>query len=185
MMKRISILLLAAVLAAAACAKQALQTTYEKQAGYIESFLAAQMKNDPSARLTMNGGACRLILHDTLDPTRDSLQRGQKVRLNYGCYLLTSSSLSTGNLVATNIEALAGMAGWGLTDKSVFTPLTLTLDDNLVEGLADGLWGVQDGDEGYILFTAQYGYGNKDNGTIPALSALAYFIQIEKINVNE
>jgi HAD superfamily hydrolase (TIGR01509 family) len=49
----------------------------------------------------------------------------------------------------------------------------------------DGLAGVQPQDEGYILFTGKYGYGKNEKGTIPALSALAYYILIDEILPNE
>ena len=178
-------LILATVFAFAACTKQSLQTTFDKQAGYIESFVSTQMKKDATATLTRNGGAYRLTLHDTLDPTRDSLQWGQRVSLYYGCFTLTSSTLSTSNLVATNFKELAAQAKWNLSDESHFKLDTLTLDSSLVAGLADGLWGVQPDDEAYILFTGKYGYGKNERGTIPALSALVYYVLIEEILPDE
>lgn len=181
-MKRTLLLLLAVL--AAACAKQSLQATYDKQAANIESFVSAQMNKDPKATLVKNEGVYRLTLHDTLD-TRlhrpDSLQWGGKVSLLYGCFTLTSASLSSGNLVATNSEALARQAGWNLTDTSRYKLDTLTLDSSLLPGLASGLAGVQPLDEGYILFTGKYGYGNAEKGTIPARSALAFYFLIENI----
>lgn len=182
---RKALLILTAAVALAACTKQALQTTFDKQTGHIESFVSAQMNKDATATLTRNGGAYRLTLHDTLDPTRDSLARGQRVSLYYGCFVLTSASLTSSNLVATNLKALAEEARWTLTDESRFKLDTLTLDSSLVTGLADGLVGVQPEDEGYILFTGKYGYGKSERGTIPALSALAYYIKIEEILPNE
>lgn len=179
------LLISASFLALAACTKQSLQTTYDKQTGYIENFVRTQMANDPTATLTRNGGAYRVILKDTLDPTRDSLGWGQRVSLYYGCFTLQSASLSASNLVATNLESLATQAHWTLSDASRFKLDTLTLDNTLVRGLADGLAGVQPGDEGYILFTGKYGYGKTERGTIPALSALAYYILIEEILPNE
>lgn len=179
------LLISALILSLAACTKQMRQTTYDKQTGYIESFVRSQMEKDPAATLVRNGGAYRLTLHDTLDPTRDSLAWGQRVSLYYGCFTLSSPSLTASNLVATNLSNLAEQAHWTLSDPSRFKLDTLTLDKSLVRGLADGLAGVQPGDEGYILFTGKYGYENTERGTIPALSALAYYILIEEILPNE
>ena len=178
-MKRSTVILLLAL--AAACSKQSLQSTYDKQAGYIEGFVSAQMKQDPLATLTKNGSVYRLTLHDTLDPTRDSLAWGQRVSLYYGCFTLTSANISTANLVATNFKELATQAKWDTSDESRFQLDTITLDSSLLPGLADGLVGVQPKDEGYILFTGKYGYGKSERGTIPALSALAYYILIDEI----
>lgn len=180
-------ILISAVLAAVVlpgCSKQE-QTTYDKQAGYIENFVSTQMGKDATATLTRNGGAYRLILNDTLDPTRDSLAWGQRVALYYGCFTLTSATLSTSNLVATNYKELAQRAQWDTSDETRFQLDTITLDDSLVPGLADGLLGVQPKDEGYILFTGKYGYRKSERGTIPALSALAYYILIDEILPNE
>ena len=179
-MKRSTVILLLAL--AAACSKQSLQSTYDKQAGYIEGFVSAQMKKDPLATLTKNGNVYRLTLHDTLDADRDSLLPGGKVSLVYGCFTLTGSSVSLSNLVSTNWKDLARAAGWELTDTTRFKLDTLVLDGSLVEGLAAGLEGVQPWDEGYILFTGKYGFGKSERGTIPARSALAYYYLIENIS---
>jgi hypothetical protein len=183
-MRKLILISLSALLLAA-CTKQSLQSTYDKQTSYIESFVSAQMGKDATATLTRNGGAYRLNLQDTLDPTRDSLAWGQRVSLHYACFTLTSASLSASNLVATNMKEIADEARWALTDESRFKLDTLTLDSSLVQGLADGLVGVQPQDECYILFTGKYGYGKNSLGTIPAKSALAYYILIEEILPNE
>lgn len=180
-----SILLISALTAVlAGCAKQE-QAVYDKQAGYIENFVSAQLSKDATATLTQNGGAYRITLHDTLDPTRDSLAWGQRVALYYGCFTLTSASLTTANLVATNYKELASQAKWDTSDETRFQLDTITLDGSLLPGLADGLVGVQPKDEGYILFTGKYGYRKSERGTIPALSALAYYILIDEILPNE
>lgn len=164
-----------------ACTKQSLKATYDKQTTYIESFITAQMKADTNARLTRNQGAYRLTLHDTLDVHRDSLRAGGRVSLFYACYVLSSSSVSASNLVATNRKETATAAGWKLTDTLQFRQDTLTLDGTLLNGFYMGLEGVQPKDEGYILFTGEFGYGKLERGTIPAKSALAYHIWIDDI----
>ena len=161
--------LISLALVFAACTQQALQTTYDKQTTTIESFVTAQMKSDETATLTRTGGAYRVTLHDTLDPARDSLGWNGKVTLYYAMYILSGSSLSASNLVATNSEEIATAASWDLTDKTQF------------EGLKMGLYGVQPEDEAFILFTGKYGYGSKEQGMIPARSALAYHVWIESI----
>jgi hypothetical protein len=170
----------------AACSKQSLQTTYDKQITYIESIIQGFFNRDPHATLVKGEeGVYRINLHDTLDVhlhRTDSLEWGGEVSLYYACFILTSASLTNTNLVATNLKELAEQAKWNLTDPSVFKLDTLKLDNNLVPGLAQGLKGVQPLDEGYILFTGKYGYGKNERGTIPARSALAYYFWIENIN---
>lgn len=185
-MKRSTLLLCIALLLAllmAACSKQALQTTFDKQTTNIEKILETLLKSDTTARLTQNEGTYRLILHDTLPKGRDSLLEGGRVSLYYACYTLSSTTISTSNLVATNLKALATKAKWNITDTTVFKLDTLVLDNSLVEGLRLGLHGVQPGDEGYVLFNGKYGFGKNEYGMIPAQSALVYQIWIENINL--
>ena len=177
--------LLISLIVLSACAKQSLQATYDKQTTYIENFVEARLKETPDAVLTRGEGAYRLTVSSTAAEEDPALQWGHRVKLNYGCFVLTSATLTSGNLVSTNIKDLATQAGWTLSDESIFQPVPLTLDDSLVPGFADGLTGVKAGDEAYILFTGEYGYGKNERGTIPALSALAYYVQIEEIDPNE
>lgn len=162
------------------CTKQSLKATYDKQAGYIDSFVQAQMKADPEATLVRNEGAWRLTLQDHKD-SGDSLLAGGQVTLEYASYILTGATISASNLIETNIKEVATAANWKLSDSTIFQPVTLTLDKTLVEGLRMGLHGVQPGDEAYILFTGEFAFGNKENGTIPAKSALVYHVLIESI----
>lgn len=189
-MKKGTVILTAAVVLAGlgACSKASLKATYDKQATYIEGFITAQMKADTNATLVRNGNAFRLTLHDTLDRVfgeRDSLQAGGKVALYYACYTLTSSSISVGNLIATNVKSIAELADWNLSDTLRYKLDTLTLDKTIVSGLYDGLQGVQEFDECVILFTGEFGFENAERGTIPARSALAYQFWIENILDNE
>lgn len=178
-MKRLTVILLSLILGA--CTQQALQTTYDKQTTNIESFISTQMKADETATLTRTGGAYRLTLHDTMDPTRDSLGWNGKVTFDYALYVLSSSSVSNSNLVATSLEDVATAAGWNLSDKDQFQKVTLSMQDDMLEGLKMGLYGVQPLDEAYILFTGKYGYGSREQGTIPAKSALVYHVWIDSI----
>ncbi|MBR5403436.1 MAG: FKBP-type peptidyl-prolyl cis-trans isomerase [Bacteroidales bacterium] len=179
-MKIKALILTALFLIGWGCTKQSLKATYDKQAGYIDSFVQTQMKADPQATLVRNEGAWRLTLADHKDPG-DSLLAGGQVILEYASYILTGASISASNLIETNKKEIADAANWKLSDSTIFQPVTLTLDKTLVDGLRMGLHGVQPGDEAYILFTGEYAYGNKENGTIPAKSAMVYHVWIESI----
>lgn len=179
-MRKWAVILLS-IIVSGACTQQALQTTYDKQTTNIESFISAQMKADETATLTRTGGAYRVTLNDTLDPTRDSLGWNGSVTLDYALYVLSGSSVSSSNLVATSVQEIADAAGWDLSDKDQFQKVTLSMQDDLLEGLKMGLYGVQPQDDAYILFTGKYGYGSREQGTIPAKSALVYHVWIYSI----
>ena len=139
------------------------------------------MKADETATLTRTGGAYRVTLNDTLDPSRDSLGWNGTVTMDYALYTLSGSSVTASNLVATSVQEIATAAGWDLSDKDQFQKVTLSMQDDLLEGLKMGLDGVQPQDDAYILFTGKYGYGSREQGTIPAMSALVYHVWIYSI----
>ena len=160
------------------CTKQLLQANYDKQETQIETFVENLLKKDADATLTRNGGAYRVTLADTLSHA-DSLDYGGSVSIWWACYVLSGSSVSASNMVATNKQECADEAGWALTDSGQYQLDTFTLDDELLEGLKLGLHGVATGDECYIMFSGKYGFGKMKQGTIPARSALVYHIWVD------
>jgi len=100
----------------------------------------------------------------------------------YALYRLTASPISASNLIATNNAEVAG-SSWTLSDESAFDIITAKLDEaGYVEGLRNGLAGVRDGQECYILFSGKYGFGDRIHGTIPANSGLVYHIWVSSIS---
>ena len=158
-----------------ACNKEAVQLAYDKQETNIASFVEAQLKAHKTAKVTYKDGVVRVVLHDTL-------QTGGTVSFYYAGYVLKNASVSNANLFATNHQKTANAAGWRLSDTTAFHIRTLTLDDQLLEGLQRGLEGVRNQDECYVLFSGKYAYGSKAQGTIPARSALVYHIWVESIS---
>ena len=186
-MKRSSILLTAALAAGliAGCAKQSVQSTYDKQETYIAGFVTAQTRADTTATVTYKDGTVRIVLHDTLvreGLLADTLSYGGTVSFYYAGYTLTGTSISNANLFATNHKTTADAAGWKLSDTTAFRIETLTLDDTLIQGLQSGLEGVRSQDECYILFSGKYAYGSGKQGTIPARSALVYHIWVNSLS---
>lgn len=168
-----------------ACNKEAVQLAYDKQETNIASFVEAQLKADKTANVTYKDGVVRVVLHDTLQREgllADTLQTGGTVSFYYAGYVLNNASVSNANLFTTNHKKTADAAGWRLTDTTAFHIRTLTLDDQLLEGLRRGLEGVRNQDECYILFSGKYAYGSKAQGTIPARSALVYHIWVNSIS---
>jgi FKBP-type peptidyl-prolyl cis-trans isomerase len=52
---------------------------------------------------------------------------------------------------------------------------------NYILGLDAGLVGMRTGEYAYIMFTSQYGYGNKEFSVIPKMSPLMFEVEIEYI----
>ena len=183
-----STLPLAALLAAGllfGCVKQSVQTTYDKQETIIDNFVQAQVKSDTTATVVYKNGTVRLTLHDTLGREglrADSLQAGGIVSFYYAGYVLKGTSLTRENLFATNHKSTADASGWTVSDTTAFLIETIPLDDSLLPGLYNGLEGVRNQDECFILFSGKYAYGAHTQGTIPARSALVYHIWVNSIS---
>ena len=163
----------------AGCTSEEVKNTLSRQETNIENFVKARLAADENAYVVTNKGSSRVVM---TEGEGETLNGGGTVTFYYAGYVLTSSSISSSNLFATNREEVANAAGWSLTGQT-FGATTLNLDEaGLVEGLRNGLEGVKGGQECYILFSGRHGFGNKDYGTIPANSALAYHIWIESIS---
>ena len=178
----VSVLLLTALVPA--CDKQS-QLAYDKQETYISNFVEAQCKADTTATVTYKNGVVRVVLHDTLQREgllADTLRTGGSVSFYYAGYTLTGASVSPSAMFATNHKETADRIGWRVNDTTAFNIQTITLDDQLLDGLQRGLEGVRNQDECYILFSGKYGYGSHVQGTIPARSALVYHIWVNSIS---
>ena len=83
--------------------------------------------------------------------------------------------------IAATTQELADQGGlWG--DSTVFQPVSVNLSDrHLLEGLRNGLLGVYAGEECYIIFSPEYGFGNDEVNAIPKMSSLMYHIWIHSI----
>lgn len=162
------------------CGKENIRNTWSTQEKNIEDFVDSKMKENPEYEKIINKGSVRLIVRKG---EGDSLAANGNVSFFYAAYVLNGANISDGNIFATNNETEASRIGWNLSDKEQFKIRTVNLgEDNLVEGLKNGLVEVRGGEESYILFSGQYGFGKNALGTIPANSALVYHIWVESIS---
>ena len=168
------------ILAAAAlllsCSKESRELVYTNQEKSIESFIGKQMAADPGLRVVYNGHATRLVMVEGEGP--EVTARG-KVSVYFAGYDFSSGSVDSNRLFATNSRDVASSSRWSLSDDSVFEVLDLDLTDKeLLQGLRDGLEGVREGEECYILFSGKYAFGKNKIGTIPANAPLAFRIWV-------
>lgn len=129
-------------------------------------------------RVIRKGGANRLV---TKNGTGPELKSNGYLSFYYAGYTFTGS-LSPNNLFITNHKQTAEEANWSLTDEE-FNLYEINLKDaKLIEGLKDGLYGVQAEEECEILFTGKYAFGDENFGTINANSPLAYKIWVVAVS---
>jgi FKBP-type peptidyl-prolyl cis-trans isomerase len=178
---------------AGSCVKQKLETTYKKQETQIDSYLnknntarrdSTIISPDGSTRDTTwtdtldiiyNNGSARLIKTKGEGP---KLSADGAISFYYAGYIFKGSSVSASNLFATNHQETAESANFQITEPDYSLYEVNMADTEMLEGLKNGLTGVQAGETCEILFTAKYGYGNKTFGIIPANSALLYKIWV-------
>lgn len=179
--KAIKKILIAALVALAglSCTKQSLMATYNTQEQKIDTFINGIVSKDTTIRVVHNAGSHRVVLVEGEDA--DSLSATGNISFYYAGYTFTGN-VSASALFATNHEETALASKWDLTDAS-YDIKTLNLSDaELLDGLRNGLEGVRAGEECYILFSGEHGFGKKAVGTIGAKSALCYHIWVESIN---
>ena len=174
---------LALILCTVSCMKEKREVTYTNQENKIDQYISSKMyvKNGDETdtlRVVYNGGASRLVFQEGAG---EQLKKGGTVSFYYAGYTF-SSGKSSSNLFATNHEETATSARWNLSDAD-YDLLTLELiDEELIQGLADGLYGVQSGEHCEILFSGKYAYGKKPFGTVPANSAVLFEIWVEGVS---
>ncbi len=171
--------LAAALQLSSSCSKTETENAYTQQDSYIESIVNSLAPEGSDATVDYLDGSVRVTVTHGEGST---LESGGTVSFYYAGYQVSGSSLSSGNLFATNSKELAESAQWTVSDTTLFRVSTIDLsNDALVKGLKKGIIGVRGGDECYILFNGKYGFGKHKTGNVPGNSALAYHLWITDV----
>lgn len=173
--KILTLMLCLAAICSASCTKSKLEGIYNKQEGQIDTYIA---KYESTCRIVRKGGSNRIVMKEGQG---EELSSKGYVSFYYAGYTF-NGSVSSSNLLVTNHQPTAEQAGWDLTDAEYELYETGMKDAELVQGLKDGLIGVQAGEECEIVFSGKYGFGNKPFGIIPANSALLYKIWVVAVS---
>ena len=187
-------------LLAGSCVKEKMETIYSKQETQIDAYIAkARIVKRDSTRLDItpdaedptkndttkvkvewmdtlnvayNKGSVRLVKTEGTGPM---LNEGGVVSFYYAGYVFTSSPSS---LFATNHKETAAGEGFILTDDEYQIYEVDMRNNELIEGLRNGLTGVRSGEVCEVAFSGKYGFGNEIFGTVPVNSALLYKIWV-------
>jgi len=174
-------LTLALALLPVSCTKESRELMYAKQETKIESFVKSQQKSNPDARVVYNGGSTRVVVNEG---TGVEVTARGKVSVYYAGFNFTDGSVSQSTLFVTNNPSFAASMGWHLTgeEEAEEGPMEMDLTDrDLLLGLRQGLEGVKEGEECYILFSGKYAFGKSRIGTIPANSPLAFRVWVQNV----
>lgn len=177
--KLISSFCLGALLLLSGCIKENTELVYTNQETKIDSYVKSLLDNNPTYSVSYNNGSVRVTAVEGYGP---ALEKKNTATILYSGYTF-NGNLSASNLFVTNVKEIAQQSGWDVSDESTFVPASVSPSDKkLVEGLANGLIGVKQGEECIILFSGKYGFGKKQNGTISANSAIAYHVLVTSIS---
>lgn len=173
-------LLLASAALLVSCTKESRELMYANQEERIGQFVENQQSSNPDIRVVHNGGATRVVISE--GEGVEATARG-KVFVYYAGYNFSSGSVSNSYMFATNNKDFASSINWKLSDDTLMSePLEIGLTDKgMLEGLRNGLEGVKEGEECYILFSGKYAFGKNKIGTIPANSPLAFRIWVQQV----
>lgn len=156
-MKRICfILFFASILTSCLENDRALTVTTQEEA--IDKYITNKLGDYEVVR---NGGANRVILSSGEGLTVSGV--GDSVIFNYEGYVFNSGK---------GIQFSSGNA-------SVLIGKT-----DMISGLENGLIGMKNGEESYIIFSAKYGFYKEQVGMVPPMSSLIYYVKIDNIKEN-
>lgn len=178
-MKSIIPALLAAALVLPSCVKESREMIYTAQESKIESFVNSQTGSNPDLRVVYNNGSTRLVMSE--GSGMELTARGRTGILFAG-YNFSGGQVNTSNMFATNNYEFAMSSKWELSDDSSYGVLEIDMTDkDLLEGLVNGLEGVREGEECYILFSGKHAFGKSKIGTIPANAPLAFRVWVQTV----
>lgn len=167
-----------AAMTLSSCVKEKLEVTYNGQESKISTYIENELKKSNEYTVEYLSGSNRLTRKQG---EGEALGKNGTVTFYYAGYTFNGNVVSTA-MFASNHEATVANAGWELTEIDL-QPLTVNLKENdLVEGLRNGLEGVKGGQECEIVFSGKYGFGNSTFGIIPANSALLYKIWVISVS---
>ena len=179
-MKRLTVIIMAMLLLTASCTEKELETTFDSQEKNIESIIKSLSNHNEDATVEHNKGTVRVTV---VQGEGAPLEENGAVAFYYAGFYISGSSLNNSNVFATNNETFANSIRWSITDSTAFDIKTIRMgEDELVEGLKDGLVGVKAGEECYVLFNGKHGFGKKKIANIPSYAALAYHLWIKSVS---
>jgi len=175
----ITILLLLSLSLSCFCTKEDEKNQLAQQEKNIDAYItrdtseAYKKKRDTVIVVTNKRETNRIVWNP--GSGNDTIAPGDTAVFLYIGYIFSTGK---GAVFATNVPEIVERGAW---------PLSVVPDDYgrnvvgtgyFVPGLDAGLVGMRAGEYAYIIFTSQYGYGNKELSTIPRMSPLMFEVEI-------
>lgn len=162
-------------LCAVSCTKEDRKATIIQQESSIDSYIGSLVKDT----VVYRDGVVRAIIEQGVK--KDTAAVGDSVYFFYAGYIFTNGK---GKLFYTNSDSVATANNVSLASTEAVLRNTKLGNGDLIEGLERGLVGMRQNEHAYIVFNADYGYGNSRVGQVPAMSALLFEVWLEQIRKN-
>ncbi len=158
------------------CTKEDREIQLSQQIKEIDNFA----KNSASGgkRVVVNNGSTRVVINEG---NGDPVIAGDSVFIDYAGYIFQSG---LGTLFDTNVESVSETFGINIYNRGFDCGKNIVGKGIFIEGLDLGLIGAKIGEQAYIVFPANLGFGNKDVGLVPKMSPLIYEVWIKEIKKN-
>jgi len=156
------------------CSSNEKQNIIIKQEESIDKYLSSAFKDSVVIR---RNGSNRVVTR--ISPAGNVLEYGDTVYMYYAGWVFNNQPTS---LFATNWESVARDNNFVLTDSDWDILKTCYDEHSFIPGLNDGLYGIREGEDAIIVFSAKYGFGDSAVGLVPALSALLYEVLVIRID---
>ncbi|MDD4920353.1 MAG: FKBP-type peptidyl-prolyl cis-trans isomerase [Bacteroidales bacterium] len=174
-MRTYLVLLAGLLLAVASCTKEDRKLMLIKQEEEIDQFVQTLIKDT----VYYQKGVVRAVLEPGKPVTpADTLTTGDTVYFYYAGHVF---SRGKGELFHTNSDSVAAVYNRTLSADQAVVRSGVTGQGKFLKGLDYGFMGMSAGEHTYLIFNAEYGYGNTTVGQVPLMSPLLFEIWIERI----
>lgn len=158
------------------CTSEVTNAYFETERENIKTYLSAG-----ELEYTKIGGVYRIAVKsaegdDVIPEIPILVERGDSVYMSYSIYTFTSSR---GEIVATNVQSVADLAGIEPIDSD---PQKIEYGvTSMMNGFSIGLEGAMMGQEYELIVPFQYGYGDVQLGNVPPYTTLFIEFNISEI----
>lgn len=177
-MKTYMVLLAGLLFTLLSCTKEDRKLTLIQQEEAIDQFVQSLAKDT----VLYQKGVVRAVLEPgiSVDPA-DTLAAGDTIYFYYAGYIF---SRGKGELFHTNSLAVAEANNRTLTRDEAAVHSGVVGEGKFLKGLDYGFPGMAPGEHSYVIFNADYGYGNTKVGLVPPMSPLLFEIWVDRIVKN-
>jgi len=174
-MRTYLVLLAGLLLAVASCTKEDRKLMLIKQEEDIDQYARTLDKY----AVHYQKGVVRAVLEPGNPATQaDTLATGDTIYFYYAGYIF---SRGKGELFHTNSDSVARVYNRNLPADQAVVRSGVSGEGVFLKGLEYGFIGMSAGEHAYLIFNADFGYGNQTVGQVPRMSPLLFEIWVERI----